>query len=1778
MKKYLIGIISIGLIIGLVITGSILQVKKTNSKVFEESGYVLQSKTEQKNQEVERHYFAANEVYKKEYNEKVSFQNTSGEKVSVEKQNFLHYTNGSISSLTKGVIMDFSNINEDPIPYYNIQENMMLKKSGDKYIIKHLNRNLEFNNFIWKIAKNKYIIGSEKLQIQFPDSTSKEINGYVEIEYIDNEVIKIYNQELTYQMVSSNLYILLPDEIKINLSNKIVSQHNENKMSLENMIIDANDNVEIIDIEDEKYKEIVEEEKEEKNEEEKNEKNEKNEINEINKNNQNETNNQNNMSNQNEEKTENNSNKPNEETKPNDTINPNNPDNPNGGSIQIEDNIKPEEPEKEDVLEEKPEIIAPTFKVEELTVDSIGMTAKITIEDEDATLTGDPIIKIVKNDTGKTVYEREESSGVYTIDLNVSSLTPDTEYTLILQANYKVEEVEYTKNFIYKIFRTKSAGIDFYKDYFTNNTLAFNVKIEEDSKIKEAEIVLVNKEGKIEQTKKINTGIIENIEFNGLASNTEYDIEIINILYDGQVISNGFELKKTFKTLKERPELGTANFTIDKRNSEFKISVNNVKDINDGIINCRYEIYDSRIEDENAEPVLTIRTNKNEQATVPVDGIKIERGVPYYFKLVVDFYDNEKEMEFESGYSDIMKMDGVEFPTIRFEEEVVTFERIEGMIIIEDDYNTINLKNNDITITYTDSVGVTKKLTSTGNLKIPVNINDLRANETYKFSVYTTIDLQDGNKPIENCYIGGVVVKTKIPQNLKANFKEDKQDTKNTFKLNFRLENDKETVGTLEAETLSGMTFSIYAGQTTEGTPIKTMKVVDTDLAPYTSVLKEDYYDKSVEITPSFFGANNKDFKDKYYTIAVTKAYDYTQYQNKIPIVKNEYTVETKGYRPDMPVDTENALDVSAIRNRDKDKRPELEASTIVGYEVKAKYNNSELYAKKIIYKAYNAELNELIETKEYEIGKEGIIPTAEFSVEDGTHISIKDKDKLRRGNRYYFTYEVYLDLNKDGIPETKYPYEEEKIELKSQIVIPIKEEAKIDMYPTTSTNDTITYKYKVKDIDNSLESPNITATVNEIIKDKQPIVIDGTDIYKEMTFKNINEGIFSLKVSQRLNKSEFATKKQITEYYYEGKINLNEVKYNVAINSNRIVITLLNVDKKINNIASVTVEIVSDTKTYQKEFLHPENNIIIINLNELTDFLNKRIKVNLYAYYDTGLIGFEQNSEYKLIQQANKNKEENNYYRLNKENNLVPVPTASQNMYNVSVEGTQMKIINPQNKVTSNIDLIKIIGGLTYEYNLINLKQVEKVKLNNDGTNDVMIDLIIPGISLKDSTGKLNIQSEIDNIKFKATIISHEQVKIENDLIYIDIYKTDENGNNEKFIKTEKRTIQDFNNHITINELEPKQYYLMKFRAKIITKNENVEEKYLYDIDYQVLGKAYYFSTLANVGISEVNVKYNPTSYNQKAIDITYKLDRIFGYKKIIYKIDKLNEETQNYENVINNMEDILFKKEMLKQIPCNPGSIFEFGKNYKLTIMPLAIIEQMDGGIKEIELGTVEHEFKLPELRRPLIGISETRPSNDKLNYKITIYDEDRIVENDKYKIRILNNRQEDITPEQYKNKMFSTNLLNNIIKLDGIDKSKEYSIEVITMLDYNNDKKQLKENKKTHITYPINTSGISIGNVSTTKNNIQKNKIDLIFNNSYNLTKIDQIRYSIYNINGYAINDTQAFVPVQSTIAGENIYTFTIEQNLKEEGRYYIELQFLQEGEIVEACSIEHTYIEE
>ncbi len=1743
MKKYVFVIILIGVVLGTFLVIGSYNVVNERTKSFDGAGYILQSApfdvenaTTSEGKNIERYYFGENSTYVNKYDDKIKFEDIDGNDVLAGKNNFIHYNNDSISSLSKGVILNLEDIDNDPIIYYNIGANKVLKYQGGQYVISHINTNLEFVNFIYKISENKYLIASDDMKIHFSNGEIKEIDGYIELEYLDNEIVSLYNQEVKYQTISSSVNIEMPNEITINLERKLIRKKDETKLSLENMVIDSDDNIEIKDFDDE---DLLDENQEEGKDGEGN-------------------------------------------------GNGDGSDNGEGGNgiIGAED-AAPEitennatgnsvlDEQSNDEYQEEVVSVEPIFTLEEFETNSLGFNCKITIEDTNNVLTSDHEVSVIENSSGKVVYVNQIDMSRFEEEISVLSLNPDTEYTLAVDSSYKLGEFQYNKRFINKVFVTDSIGIGFEKDCFTDTSLKFKINIDELSKFKSADIILYNTKGEVVQSYKIdNEDDVEDttFEFTGLIPNTEYKLSIENVLYGNQVIERCTDEPIPYKTLKRIPEIGTPYFEINKRNGTFELSISGIEDEDNGISKYRYEIYEAgNTEGEEAAPVAVYESTSGKSTSILVDNVKLYRETGYVFKVIVEFYDNEKYVEYESPLcEEVMKLDGVPFPILRFEESEVTFEAIRGKIIIEDEFNTINLNSDPFTITYTDSVGTVKQFNSAGNLVIPVNVNYLRANETYRFAVYATVDLSDGNAPIKNCYIGSVIVKTADPKPFVAVFHENEVgESKDPFQLEFQLTAREGEDNTLEAQTLTSIVFNLYAGQSIMSSPVKTIKLVDRNNEPYISELKDKLYNDKLIIDPKFFGAQPGDFKEKYYTLKVTQAYDYTEYPNNIPIYEDTFTFESVK-KIEYPTDPEDAMLVIPIKNKMARQykditagyREDLDPETVVGYSIDAGISDEQIV--NAVYYMYDAETKEVIKEIRVPVGEDGETKGAVFEIFDG----IKGKDGTpRRGNSYYFEYKLELDTNGDGEVDTTYPYVYDDIHLRSKTIKAYKQEPKIEIYQSSSGEAYATFKYRCSDIDQALEENKLNIS-NEGATNSEDIEVDFYEEYKSITFDDLLQGNLILYVDQRLMNNEAVERKNLIANYFEGTKTIDDLTYNVSVEGNNVKISLSD-SPALDRIAAYYIEFESDGETQTTDLMVPKNRVLITDLNEISDFINKNVDVNLYAYYDNGSNGFDMRAEYYTLQKNYLKNESIYYYYYNEEGNLTYYPEANGNIYKITKgeneEGEILSIDSALNDNKGDVPIEISDKGYLYNNDAISLKPLKSGSLRCTGSKTIKFEFILPGISMEKPNGDLKVDRQLDLVRINPDLTINDKIKIKENKIYIEVYKTDSAWKNESYVKTVEATVDEFEDKILIDELEAKCYYFIRFKAKLLTESGEVE-RYLYDVDQAVVGRKYYFNTLADIKITDVSVKYNPVLYGEKTVDISFNLDIVLGYQKIKYTLFK--DEGGTFKQIYETEDEEPFTARMVKQIDARPGGMFEFGKKYKVRITTIAIYD----GDREVPITSVEHTFNLTKLSEPIVAMKGVRRDNDIVDFKISVYDQnERVVKDDKYTIAILDENGEDITPDDLKQE-YITNLINNTVTINGIDQMRKLTLKVFLELDLNNDGQNITRVTKEYVLDPINQYGISLGKVSTSPN---QDKIDIIFSDSYNLIKIDTIRYTIYNTSGFAKNAEVPFNPKRTQTGEDSYYVFTLNDYLEAEGIYMVQIQYLTEGTIVAESTLEYIY---
>jgi len=1096
----------------IVLSVAMIFLTKENTKTFTREGYIIASGNSEDSSV--KYYFDEGTSYKKNISSQLVFTDTSGEKVTVETDNFMHYIDGGIKFLKNGVIMDLNSVNTSTVPYYNITNKSVLEYSKKSYYIETIDKTLAFNNIAGRISDNKYIFAGTNVKLQLAGNENLIEGDYFEVTYIEDGIVKIENQEVSYQTTAENSYLLVDDTIRIDLGNKKIYYDGEEKMSLSQMTIDGNENIEIVPEEDEED-------------------------------NDGSGGGEGDGTDTGEDQTG---------TEGTDGENDNPPDvNQPGTDPEEPTDGEETEPGIEDGEQGEGDGTGTgtgtstqrnaSVEIVKAEVGVNNISASFIVNDPDNTIKGDLVLHITNTDTGKRVYSTVIDKTKSEVDINVSTLSPDSNY--ILSINEETNE-EYDTQYFQKLFKTESLDIALEKKYTTQDSLAYEVVFGEETEVASAKISLYDKEYQpvsesVVVTKENNIAYFEN-----LTSNTTYNIVLDDIIMNSFEYNQVYSISKTTKTLKQTPYLEGLTTSVDDETNTFTVGVDRVVDIDESITKYSYYIYKADdITQENIDtllPVKIIEKNDKGKVNIGIDNENILPKTNYKFKIVAEYYDNEKYGEFETELSDNFILSGK--PTIEFikDEQNTSFNKISGTIILTDDSCTVPMNGrscssikkyeNNFSLEYkiinsTEKVTLNEISFNPHTLEASIEIDNLLANTEYIFNLYGDVDLLDGQGLRKKYLIGTFRASTSTIEILTVDWDWDptKATTSDLINVSARISPSGENKDL--GSSIQNLTLNLYSGDVAAelkaGAVIEPLKskqltgelaeafynnfsVINTkDTFEITDQTREIIDEETGEVIGTetikaieVLKAMTHDSLLNNYTIEITDVYD-AGFTNKLQIENNyfkfvtpplflmEYSLETPKITAEsvenitLDTDTELADALGTKYNK------KLLDNTIVGYKLNAVASLDRMFSflpiKELIY--YVCDANEdadctvenAVMTKSIDVNQTTNLATTLY-VDYGTKYGTTD-EKLTRGHDYIFKLKFSVDTDNDGEADAYYP----TTEVETGIMKTPKQAPSYSTYIVNSTENTADYAITFDDIDNALYEDKIYYTIDDELK-----------------------------------------------------------------------------------------------------------------------------------------------------------------------------------------------------------------------------------------------------------------------------------------------------------------------------------------------------------------------------------------------------------------------------------------------------------------------------------------------------------------------------------------------------------------------------------------------------------------------------------------------------------------------------------------------------------------------
>ena len=1760
-------------VVGLIalIIGIIFLTRK-GEKEFYSAGYIINSTASASS----KLYFDDNTVYKENVFDEYVFTNKDGKEVSTSKDNFIHYLDNSLSFMKNGVILDLDNFNETLVPYYNITDKSIIKYNNGGYYVETADKTLIFGNFLGRITDNKYIVVGKDIKIKLAGNNDLVSGNYFEILFVEDGIVKIENQEGSYQTISDGTTIYVGDDIKIDLGDKTVKYGDTTKLNLTEMTIDGNENIDITPT-----GKVKEEDK---------------------------------------------------DNKGNDTDNDNQGENGNAGGNENGSQGGETGENGDNQTNEPTTIIKKEVSVDLVNakVEANNINANFQVIDTGGFIKGNLVLNLKNINTGETVYSKLLSTASDIQNINIESLSPDTNYYMTITEENNVSSTQYFQ----KAFKTETLDLTLNLEMATTDSLSYALDFGTSGDIKSANITLHDaNDNQIGEVYTVYNKGDNVVTFNELEKNTTYNVKVDSVIFKNTNYSSIYTINSSDTTLKEKPMLGDISVTVDSNGQAFSLKMTDPIDEDSSITKYTYKIYDaSKITEENIdtiEPIYVFTNNELKEETISVNEVNELNGITdYRYKVVAEYYDNYKYNEVETGLSDYFKVVGK--PVVEFIEDEISFNEISGTVTIKDSGCTIPIPgreclddNNNFSIRYYSGDTSSRKSVNNvvfteknNNLEYELSLSDLTENTAYTFEVYANVDFHDGNGIHESQYIGNFTAITKGMDSLKVqNWHQNDYSYETPISISGELVSS--VINSESFNKLATITYNLYRGDGKS-------TALTNQIGTYTETgnISNLYSQGEFTITSNMLGLENLDklreasggTLSRYYTIEITDAFDAGR-TNEFFIKNNTFVFETPSIllledevsEPEIVVDPITNLQTKSSEYGIS-YNTKLGDDIIVGYKVSAIFekNKMENYftgsnpVTKINFYAYDHK-GLLVGEKNINLVEEDKYTTY-FYLDYGTEYSEIDTD-LRRGNAHSFAYDISIDTNNDGEDDTKFPSNKPT----SEEFLSVKQDPTFTLYASNSNKDSITYKYKINDYDNALYYDEDNYYFYYKINDEEEeykIPIEKSTEYLEVTIPNLeNKVIYSLSYLRASTKKTEPNKVNLNSYYFDGKYSASD--YNLGYNleygnfDNRLKLVLEESDL-LSRVSAYLVTITASDDKYQTVISDlstcDEKKCIIIDYADIARLKGKDLKVSLVAFYDMGYIGFSQNSklanyfeEMNIADSSNSNKLGFVYQTTGLSEPGKYIYTTSGGAYSESLNPkgilgfelipstavgipwklTTTNIIDFDNKVFVPYGtIIKKLASVqptlrgiyvtsdNSKYTL-NPKVLDKVTIDALNSDDFKFTSITPKVTSTAiatiNGATINVDLSIDDDTLKTDFVkTNNKYKF-----YIDIYTKDSETDEFIPVKTVETDYENIN-EVTFVGLNPATTYYYRISADMNKKGEKVKIELF---DYNRNGYVVYQNTFATLNKEKIlnRVAYDYDSkidadvYSKRTLNIRsyLKTKENFDIKYQIYDInDNLEYEYVVLNNDITEGNNIiaLYNQDI-------SGNDFVFGSNYH-TLVVTAVTTDLG---KELELyneklnnDSMTQLFH--ELNNPIFSVTPEaiieQDGTYSISSRITVNDADKVIINGQYHIEL----QEATSSEGYINACTSheddcratvniiTDGTNITKKFTNLKPNTGYVIYVYADVYRNNtsltEKQEIAYVRKTQ--YTKGDIGFSLGLVTPTA--ISKSKLVVTFTGSSNITSsLKGIEYSI-NVQGGEKVTSGKLGKTSNSDTGEILFTLS------------------------------------
>ena len=1341
---------------------------------FVKNGYVINPLSSK----VEKYFFNENESYKENLSSMVVFKDVDDKNVSILKDSFLHYNDGSLSFLKNGAILDLDTINgSEAVNFYNITNKSVIEKDGNGYVIKNSGNDIKLKNFIGRINENKYIVVGS-LEAKIPGNEKNISGDYFEIVYAEEGIVNIENKDVKFQVTADGT-VIYAGNVVIDLGDKKISRDGKDVMSLTAITINGDENIEIIP-------EAPEEEE-------------------------------------------------NKDGTGDNTENVEGQDGVGGGAGGEGDGEggTGKENTEVDVIED----IVVSLKDASIGSTSVDVTFDIYNQKDDDSFT----LKVTNLDSGRTIDVI--NSIVPDEEIRVNLLSPNTKYL------FTVTNDRDNNKYFQKIFETADFGIKLEKTYATDSELGFKVTVDKDTDITNAKLSLYKYNEETKQNEIVKTSYYDNVsdetkysEKVTYLSNNDNSIEgVYEIVYDGldsntiytavldefSLVSANFKdiynITLTSMTLKKTPEFKNMAVSKDIGAGSFKLSLGDIEDVDNAIESYTYKIYEINNPDETVIDPITKSNASPIEVKIGDKENQLKNDTNYFYKIVIEYYDNEKYVEYIIDDTINFVMGSDPYITVVPDEKKISYDKIGATIYLTDNSCLVAMPGREKCVGTSSTRVIVTTVTSAGSstvfskivdfdvsedeIKYDLELDGLQTGTTYTIEVEAVRSdkLDDGSQPLFHTDESKKNITTKTLANFVTDWVDKGSSANHVVNLQtkFIAEEGTGTLGPDEsADSIKKVVVKLYNGSYVENiqsqVPIATKSFVNTDEFN----IKEKFYDGNYMITTDeTFGLDIEGLKAKndgklseYYTLAIYAYYD----ENEANAVRLTNNVTSYKISPILLMENieESQIFADAITKRVSGLRNNLiNTGTVVGYMITARFDYNGLVSNGMtpvginlyVYNENNEKVKFYVKNGDDlvlvdSINNDALAEGSEFYekqifMDYGSEYSNEDT-VMSRGNNYYVGYEIIVESDGKNLLYPTNTNKNVKADFGKyidEVIKTEKESPTVTMYIAKSTSDSITYRYNVKDPDNAIyrENTDVDYGYYYVINDgeehklnlsKDTTITDFNAFVGDMTISGLSNGdLYSLYYKKNTTKTGVYADdvknyfdgtdngNRVFDGYYDAKDAQYNFSYEVLSNNkfdNKVTIKLLADEKMLNRIVNYKVTF-SDDEKYGNVLVKDIWKLSECSNNQTNDEEEKEvprcfsvdyvelknagmkssqnekhtINVDIVAYYDNGLTGYDytvgtdKNYDYMIFQNNIVPGEEAKYVTFAKGGNVTTwsIDNDIGKGYYTYDKGTRnLSYTSAITKRTNSISFSLTSSGYLSNYGVLNPKMISVAPMSS--------------------------------------------------------------------------------------------------------------------------------------------------------------------------------------------------------------------------------------------------------------------------------------------------------------------------------------------------------------------------------------------------------------------------------------------------------------------------------